>query len=70
MSRLAGRRILVTGASSGIGAATALRLAGEEARVALLARRVGEIERLADELGGVAVPADVVDADATREAVD
>ena len=67
--RLDGRRILVTGASSGIGEASARAMAAAGARVALLARRAEPLERLASELDGVAVPADVVDADATREAV-
>jgi NADP-dependent 3-hydroxy acid dehydrogenase YdfG len=67
---LGGRRILVTGASSGIGAATARAVAGAGGRVALLARRAGRLEELADELGGVAVPADVSDAIAARDAVD
>jgi NADP-dependent 3-hydroxy acid dehydrogenase YdfG len=67
---LAGRRLLITGASSGIGAATARAAAGAGARVALLARREGPLAGLADEIDGVAVPADVTDVDATRLAVD
>lgn len=67
--RLHGRRILVTGASSGIGAETARAIAAAGGRVALLARRQERIEDLATELGGVAVPADVVDVVAARAAV-
>ena len=68
--RLAGRRLLVTGASSGIGQATARAAAAAGARVALLARSEDKLRALAEELGGVAVPADVVDAQAARAAVD
>lgn len=58
---LAGRTAVVTGASRGIGAATARALAGAGARVALLARSREELERLADELGGIAVQCDLRD---------
>lgn len=64
---LAGRTAVVTGASRGIGAATARLLAGAGARVALMARSMEELERLATEIAGVAVRADLRDADSLRE---
>jgi uncharacterized protein len=55
----AGRAALVTGASSGIGREIALASAALGARVALVARRESELNRLADEIGrseGIALP--------------
>ena len=55
---------VITGASAGIGAATARTLVDAGARVALGARRKERLDSLVDELGGdnaVAVPGDVRD---------
>ncbi|MDA8440341.1 MAG: SDR family oxidoreductase [Propionibacterium sp.] len=59
------RVAVVTGASSGIGAATARALARDSYKVALLARRVDRVQALADELGdgAIAIAADVTDRD-------
>lgn len=60
------KKAVVTGASSGIGAATARHLADAGYQVFCAARRVANIEALATEIGGVAVPCDVTDEDSVR----
>jgi len=57
------RTAVITGASSGIGAATARVLAGEGYRTILAARRLDRLEALATEIGGEAVALDVTDPD-------
>ncbi|OBJ48203.1 SDR family NAD(P)-dependent oxidoreductase [Mycobacterium sp. 1423905.2] len=57
------RIAVVTGASSGIGAATAKTLAAQGFHVVAVARRKDRISALADEIGGSAVVADVTQAD-------
>ncbi|HEY1572959.1 MAG TPA: SDR family oxidoreductase [Pseudonocardiaceae bacterium] len=59
---LAGRTVIVTGASSGIGASTARLLYAAGAHPVLAARRADRLGALSDELGGaLAVPTDVTD---------
>jgi 3-oxoacyl-[acyl-carrier protein] reductase len=56
---LKGRTALVTGASSGLGLATAEALAAEGANVSMFARRRDLLEREADRIGALAVRGDV-----------
>ena len=73
-SPLAGRRVMVTGASSGIGEATALACAERGAEVLLVARRADELRRVAvaiTEAGGQAhcYPCDLTSGEAIDELV-
>lgn len=68
---LRGRRVLVTGASSGIGAAACRSIVSCGGSVAMLARRKERLEELHAELGedAVPVPCDVTDLDALEPAI-
>ena len=67
---VAGRVALVTGAGTGIGAATARALADRGAQVALIGRRLDKVTAVAHELGGLAVSADVSDPGSITAAFD
>ena len=74
-SPLAGKRVLVTGASSGIGEATALAVAAKGAHALLVARREDELERVAATIratggGASAYPCDLTDEDAVKALVE
>ncbi len=74
MGSLDGTVALVTGASSGIGEATARALAAEGAKVAVTARRLERLERLASEIGrdghtALAIASDIADQEQAIDAV-
>ena len=62
------KRILVAGASRGLGAAIARAVAAEGARVAVVARESDELAKVAAETRGVAVPADLATSGGPGEA--
>jgi NADP-dependent 3-hydroxy acid dehydrogenase YdfG len=70
--KLDGKVTLVTGASSGIGEATALAMAEEGARVAIMARRQDRLEDLAKRIGeskALIIVGDVADLEQAQQAV-
>jgi NAD(P)-dependent dehydrogenase (short-subunit alcohol dehydrogenase family) len=67
--RLEGRRALVTGGASGIGAATVARLAAEGAEVVIGDVNLDGAESVAAEIGAVAVRLDVTDPGSSRDLV-
>ncbi len=71
-TNIAGKVVVITGASGGLGEATARRLAAAGARLVLGARRLPRIEALAAELGAdaIAVQTDVTQAAEVRHLVD
>jgi NAD(P)-dependent dehydrogenase (short-subunit alcohol dehydrogenase family) len=72
MSDFVGKHVVVTGASSGIGRATAILLAGRGAKVSLIARRAEALTAVREAAGGTtfAAPADVSDRAALLAAID
>ncbi len=75
MESLCNKSVLITGGSSGIGRATALRLASHGAQIALASRKRDALELVRAEIehaGGTAlvVPTDVTDAEQVRQAVE
>lgn len=69
---LTGHHAVVTGAGSGIGRATAERLAEAGCQVTLIGRHIGRLQETADRIGDLAfaAPADVTDPDALAAAIE
>jgi short-subunit dehydrogenase len=65
--RISDAVVVITGASSGIGKATALEFAKRGARLVLAARRIAALERTRDECARLGAPAHAVPADVTEE---
>ena len=68
-NRLDGRRVLITGGSSGLGAALAAACAREGASVAVIGRDRERLDAVSEATGAVPVAADIGDAQAAGEAV-
>jgi NADP-dependent 3-hydroxy acid dehydrogenase YdfG len=74
-NNIAGKVVVITGASSGLGEATARLLSAQGASIVLGARRIDRIQSLADELTGsggkaLAIPTDVTHYDQVKRLVD
>jgi NAD(P)-dependent dehydrogenase (short-subunit alcohol dehydrogenase family) len=65
-----GHAAVVTGGASGLGAATARRLAALGAKVGILDRDAARAEAVAAEIGGIAAPCDVADSDGVAAALE
>jgi NADP-dependent 3-hydroxy acid dehydrogenase YdfG len=70
MNDLAGRTILVTGATGGIGGATVHRLIRQGADVIAGGRSVDKLEQLASATGARPLPFELTSEDSVREAVE
>jgi NAD(P)-dependent dehydrogenase (short-subunit alcohol dehydrogenase family) len=70
LGRLVGRNVVITGAASGIGRATARLFASEGAQLALLDRDELALKTVADEVGGTAIVTDVADESSVAVAVE
>jgi len=66
---LAGQSALISGGASGLGAATARQLAKAGVKVAILDLNIDLAQKLAQELGGVAIRCDVADAQSAENAI-
>ena len=72
-NNIEGKVVVITGASSGLGEATARHLAGEGAKLVLGARRLDRLQALAEELrlgADAAVETDVTDREQVKRLVD
>jgi meso-butanediol dehydrogenase/(S,S)-butanediol dehydrogenase/diacetyl reductase len=67
--RFEGKVALITGGGTGIGAATARRIAAEGGKVVVTGRRIEPIAKVADETGGAALVGDTSDLDHLKAAV-
>ncbi|MCK2030506.1 SDR family NAD(P)-dependent oxidoreductase [Microbacterium galbinum] len=67
--QISGQGALITGGASGLGLATARRLAADGAHVTIIDLSTSKGAEVADELGGLFVPADVTSVDEVRDAV-
>ncbi|MGN7966226.1 SDR family NAD(P)-dependent oxidoreductase [Microbacterium sp. 22179] len=67
--QISGQGALITGGASGLGLATARRLAADGAHVTIIDLSTSKGAEVADELGGLFVPADVTSVDEVQDAV-